>query len=133
MDYKNGKIYKIVCNITGDVYIGSTTQPLAKRLSRHKSNKDCSSSQIISRGDYVIVLIEAFPCENKGELFKRERYHYDIIPNINKLRPFVTEEESIESHRVLNDKWYQANTEAISKKAKAKYQAKKEANQVNTI
>ena len=24
-DYKNGKIYKIVCNITNEMYIGSTT------------------------------------------------------------------------------------------------------------
>jgi len=98
MNYKNGKVYKIVCNITGEVYIGSCITTLAKRFYQHKhKNNTCSSKQITDRGDCVIVLIEAYPCENKSELFKRERYHYDRIPNINKYRPFVTEVESIES------------------------------------
>ena len=38
MDYKNSKIYRIVCNTTNKQYIGSTTQPLFKRLSKHKCN-----------------------------------------------------------------------------------------------
>ncbi len=38
MDYKNSKIYRIVCNETGETYIGSTTQTLTKRLSKHKEN-----------------------------------------------------------------------------------------------
>ena len=38
MDYKNGKIYKIVSDLTDKIYIGSTTQPLYKRHSKHKGN-----------------------------------------------------------------------------------------------
>jgi hypothetical protein len=100
MNYNNGKIYQIVCNITGEVYIGSCITTLVKRLyqHKHKTNK-CSSKQIIDRGDYVIVLIEEFPCENKSELFKRERYHFDLIPNINRNRPYVSEGERIEYDR----------------------------------
>ena len=123
MNYKNGKIYKIVCNITGEVYIGSCITTLAKRLSSHKHKKDCSSKQITDRGDYVIVLIEAYPCENKSELFKRERYHYDMIPNINSRRPFITEEECIESNKAR----YEANREALLAKQKAYAAANKEA------
>jgi hypothetical protein len=38
-DYQLAKIYKIVCNITCDVYIGSTCEPiLARRLAGHVSN-----------------------------------------------------------------------------------------------
>jgi len=37
-DYQKGKIYKIVCNETGLVYIGSTTQALSQRLQGHKKN-----------------------------------------------------------------------------------------------
>ncbi len=38
-DYKLGKIYKIVCNITGKVYYGSTCEPtLARRLAKHAGN-----------------------------------------------------------------------------------------------
>lgn len=36
--YQNGKIYKIVSVSTSDVYIGSTTKDLKKRLSEHKSH-----------------------------------------------------------------------------------------------
>ena len=35
-DYKNGKIYCIRNNITDDIYIGSTTQPLSKRMVCHR-------------------------------------------------------------------------------------------------
>ena len=39
MDYKNGKIYKIVCNTTGLQYIGSTCNPyLSTRLAGHRSD-----------------------------------------------------------------------------------------------
>jgi hypothetical protein len=113
MDYANGKIYKIVCNITGEVYVGSSTTTLAKRLYLHTKKKNtCSSKQIIDRGDYVIVLIEAFPCANKSELFQRERYHYDLIPNINKQRPFTTEEERIEENSTRCKAYREANKEA---------------------
>jgi predicted GIY-YIG superfamily endonuclease len=34
-DYSKGKIYKIVCNKTGLVYIGSTCRSLEQRLKEH--------------------------------------------------------------------------------------------------
>jgi len=128
MDYANGKIYKIVCNITGECYIGSSTQPLAKRLYLHKNKKNkCRSKQIIDRGDYVIVLIEAFPCANKSELFQRERYHFDLIPNINRQRPFVTEEERKETNSTQIKAYRETNREAYLAQKKAYYEANKEA------
>jgi hypothetical protein len=39
-NYANGKIYKIVCNITGEQYIGATTQKLSQRLTCHVSKKN---------------------------------------------------------------------------------------------
>jgi hypothetical protein len=38
MNYQNGKIYTIRSYQTDDVYYGSTTQPLSKRLSGHKAH-----------------------------------------------------------------------------------------------
>ena len=35
-DYSQGKIYKIVCNKTGLVYIGSTCRSLDERLKEHE-------------------------------------------------------------------------------------------------
>ena len=35
--YSRGKIYKIICNVTGLVYVGSTCEPaLARRLAGHR-------------------------------------------------------------------------------------------------
>ena len=37
-DYKNGKIYCIRNNITDDIYVGSTTQTLCKRMAKHRND-----------------------------------------------------------------------------------------------
>jgi hypothetical protein len=81
-NYQNGKIYIIVCNITDECYIGSTTEPtLARRLAKHvkdykvwKSGKSGKvySYDIIGRGDYQMLLIENFPCNSRDELTSRE-------------------------------------------------------------
>lgn len=92
--YQSGKIYKIVCNITGDIYIGSTYRRLKDRLWAHKSkgNKTCSKN-IIDRGDYKIELIEDYPCETKQELNNREGHWQLQIKCINEQREGKTEEE----------------------------------------
>ena len=38
VNYQNGKIYRIVCNTTDEVYIGSTVITLSKRLAKHNSD-----------------------------------------------------------------------------------------------
>ena len=81
MDYKNGKIYSIRSYQCNDVYYGSTTQPLSKRLSLHRANyklwKDgkynyVTSYEILKYDDYYIELIEEYPCKNRMELEQRE-------------------------------------------------------------
>jgi post-segregation antitoxin (ccd killing protein) len=83
MNYNNGKIYSIRSHQTDDVYVGSTTQPLSKRLSKHrqefnrwknenKNKKYYSSFEILKYDDAYIELIEAYPCNSKEELEKRE-------------------------------------------------------------
>ena len=61
-DYSKAKIYKIVCNISGETYYGSTTQPLWKRMGhhRHKSN-NANSKQIIQRGNYCLLYTSPSP------------------------------------------------------------------------
>jgi len=92
-DYSQGKIYKIVCNKTGLVYIGSTSSSLETRLKGHendckrylnkKTNHLISSIFVIVNNDYKIELIENYPCNNKQELIKREYYYIDNIDCIN--------------------------------------------------
>lgn len=84
--YSRGKIYKIECNITGNVYIGSTIEPtLARRLSGHTKQynlykqgnitKYITSIKILEGGDYNIYLIENYPCLSKDELHAREGHY----------------------------------------------------------
>jgi saccharopine dehydrogenase-like NADP-dependent oxidoreductase len=80
-DYKNSKIYAIKSNKTKKVYIGSTTQEIAKRLIDHRTkykqykNGKCNyitSFEIIKHGDAYVQIIELFPCNSKKELEERE-------------------------------------------------------------
>lgn len=91
-NYQESKIYKLVCLNTGMIYVGSTTQPLCKRLAGHKAKTNrARSKKIIEGGNYIILLIENFPCNSVEELFKRE---YEVICATNCInRKLLTEEE----------------------------------------
>ena len=105
MDYKNGKIYKLV-NRHGLTYVGSTTQSLTKRKSIHKSHynaylKGCDHKKMTTSIEVFkddpdgvdIVLIEKYPCNDKMELHERERYHIECMDCINKIIPTRTKKE----------------------------------------
>ena len=93
-NYSNGKVYEIICRITGERYIGSTVDTLARRLSKHRSlNSHCISKNIIIRGDYYINLLDECDCENKMQLLKKEREWYDKLNCINLVRPIANVEE----------------------------------------
>ena len=115
VNYQLGKIYKIVCRITGEVYVGSTCEPsLARRLGNHRTkcktfhekNKGSliSSYQIILRGDYYIDLLENCPCNSSDELRKKEREYYDRIECINKFRPYQFVEERKADQKIYDKK-----------------------------
>jgi hypothetical protein len=96
VNYSNGKIYKIICNITNECYIGSTCEPiLARRLAGHVANyksylkgkgNNVTSFKIIANGNYNIVLIELFPCDTKDELYSRESHYTQTIQCVNKIK-----------------------------------------------
>ena len=46
-DYTNGKIYCIRNNVDDDIYIGSTTQALSKRMAKHRSNINSKKSRAL--------------------------------------------------------------------------------------
>ena len=101
MDYSNGKIYCIRNHITHDVYIGSSCQPLCKRLSWHKSSINKKTKQNINKKtkqnfplyikmreldkrNFYIELIENYPCSNKEELRAREGHYIRELATLNK-------------------------------------------------
>lgn len=80
-DYSKGKIYCIRSPHTDEVYIGSTIQPLSKRLGEHRKQfrwwkkgeyRFVSSFKVIEHGDEYIELIEEYSCESKEQLQRRE-------------------------------------------------------------
>ena len=70
-DYKNGKIYCVRNTVDDDVYVGSTTQPLSKRMACHRRGmkgykKDrmfYSKMNELGVDKFYIELIEECPCE----------------------------------------------------------------------
>jgi hypothetical protein len=122
-NYQLGKIYKIVCNTTGLTYYGSTCEPtLARRLAGHigsyrkwkngKKISNISSHQIFEIDDYVIVLVELFPCDSNMELHQRERYHIENNDCVNKVIPTRTREEYNLEHPNRNIDYYAKNKDA---------------------
>ena len=125
MKYDNGKIYKLSDNTNGNIYIGSTTQPLYKRKSQHKTDAkriNCKSKSIIENGDYDIILIENYPCKSKEELLTRERYYIDNTDCINQVRCYISEDERKEYKKEYD----LINKDIKNEKAKAWYQSNKD-------
>jgi hypothetical protein len=145
-DYSDGKIYKLV-SPSGLTYIGSTTQTLNARRTKHKGYylarisgkevKNVTSIQLFIEDpeDIEIILIEKFPCESKKELFKRERFYIESIKCVNKYMPFkepeekkISQKEYRDSHKekskVYNQKYREKNRDKVLAK-------KREYNEVN--
>jgi hypothetical protein len=89
MNYSASKIYKIVNSIDSLVYIGSTTQTLAKRFYKHKIDSKTVINKFYQHVNNIggwdlckILLIENFKCASKEELRAREFYHQQQLDTI---------------------------------------------------
>jgi hypothetical protein len=134
VNYQLGKIYRIVCNTTGLVYVGSTCEPtLAKRLQNHKrdykryldgSNKYITSFKSLENNNYEIILIESYPCSSKDELHQRERHHIETMECVNKVIPGRTKKEYAVDNRhsiFENQKKYREENKDRTKANKKKW------------
>ena len=130
-NYSKAKIYKIVCNITGETYYGSTTQPLSVRIGGHrkhakKEEYKITSKPIILRGNYDIVLCEECPCENKEQLHARERKWIEENECVNKVIPGRTPAEWREANNEYQKNYQEANQEQLKQKCKEYREANQE-------
>ena len=134
-DYSKGKIYRIVCNVTGEVYIGSTTQELERRLYGHIHSAvismQCSSDTIIKRGDYKIELLENYPCNSKEALLWKEREWYDKTDCINRFSPIQSRTEKL---KYMNE-WHHLHKDEKNriKRLKIKCECGKEFNRGDIV
>lgn len=118
MDYKNGKIYKIVDNAYTKMYIGSTTQPLSKRFYCHKNNyflwKNGKHNKTtvynifdeFGINNCKIELIINYPCNSKDELEKKEGEYIKNNECVNKCIPRRTKKEYYEDNKDKLKEYY---------------------------
>jgi hypothetical protein len=134
--YKNGKIYRIICLYTGKYYYGSTYLTIRERLRNHKKNYTSylngtgsytTSYEIIKNNNFVIELVEEYPCSNKRELEKQEDIYIKKFMTdelcCNKQRAYTTKEERKEYMKEYlkeykKDYWIEKCDEIIEKRKK---------------
>jgi group I intron endonuclease len=144
INYSNGKIYAIRNTINEQLYIGSTTQPLPKRMSWHRKSRTC----IIKRTyplykafseygieNFYIELIENYPCNSKEELVAREGYFirkfYSFKNGYNKIVPNRTRQEYIADNKeIITQKKHEYNMKNSDKISAHNQQYKQKYNAV---
>jgi hypothetical protein len=128
-DYQKGKIYKLWSPQGNEIYIGSTVNSLAKRLSQHKAGNNCCNSKYLFENYNVvrIELIEEYPCNNKMELDRKEGEH--IRGNdkcLNRSIAGRTKKEYNENNKEKLKEYYQNNKEKKKEYRKEYYENNKE-------
>ena len=137
--YENGKIYKLVNNVDDKIYVGSTCTTLVKRKYGHiyeiKINRNNCPVYVhlrtVGYENVEIILIEKYPCVDKMELHKRERYWIDYLnPELNFVIPTRTYKEwrkdNAEIIKEKKKKYRKDNAEIIKEKNKKYYERNKE-------
>ena len=127
----SARIYKIVCNKTGMVYVGSTIQTLKYRLTKHKCNYKCylngkghytTSFKILENNDYYIDLIEEFNYNTKKDIFDKESGYIREIECVNKYIPNRTKKEYYNDNKDKRNeygkKYYEDNKDKLNENKK---------------
>jgi group I intron endonuclease len=97
IDYKNTKIYKIICNDENvkHIYVGYSTNitdriRVHRRVSKNPKNKSYTSKpyRIIREhggwDNWRVEILEEYSCLSKMEARKRENYWFKILqPSLN--------------------------------------------------
>ena len=121
-DYKNGKIYCIRNNINDDVYVGSTTQPLSKRMAKHREDAKrenkmhrtfYSKVNEIGIENFYIELIEDYPCESLEQLRKREGHYIRKMGTLNQQIAGRTGKEWEQDNKEKRKEYFEQNKDKI--------------------
>ena len=127
MDYKNAKIYCIRNYTDDDIYVGSTCQPLSKRMADHRiainSKRDFNMNLYVKMrehgaNNFYIELLEEYPCENKEQLRAKEGEYIRSLSTLNKR----IEGRTIEEWRKDNEEHLKDHYKSYYTKNKPKIQ-----------
>ena len=152
-DYKNGKIYCIRNNADDDIYVGSTTSSLSKRMAMHridmkgykKNRRVYVKMNELGVEQFYIELIENYPCETLEQLRQREGYYIRKMGTLNTQVAGRTKEQwkldniehckarykeyhklNKEIHNEKNKQWREEHVEEMKEYRKQWYKANKE-------
>ena len=126
-NYQNSKIYTIRCKLDDSlIYVGSTTQPLSKRMVEHRSKHNKDNSDNYSKPLYVkmreigidqfyIELYEDYPCERKEQL---EQHEGEIIRSIGTLNKVVAGVQYRKNVTEYNKMYWTTNKAEMKEKNK---------------
>ena len=130
-DYNGGKIYCIRNTIDNDIYVGSTCQPLSKRMAKHRNRTNEVKYKHIRLynkmnehgvGSFYIELIEDCPCESVEQLRRREGHFIREVGTLNsKVSGRTKKEWELENDDHIKQQkreWRAANKEHIAQKDK---------------
>ena len=93
MDYSKAKVYCIRNYNDSDIYVGSTCQPLSKRMADHRTamnhKRDFNITLYVKvreqgANNFYIELLEDYPCQNKEQLGAKEGEYIRKISTLNK-------------------------------------------------
>lgn len=133
LDYTLGKIYKISSESKGLCYYGSTTKELDARLKSHrykysffKNGKTnyVSVNDILDCDDAKIELVEAFPCNNRKELDKKEGEYIKNNECVNLYIPGRNLKEYYQDNKEMYKQRYNKDKDKI----KQRYEERKKNN-----
>jgi predicted GIY-YIG superfamily endonuclease len=126
-----GRVYKLYSNLGPEIYIGSTTLPLKKRLQLHKSEtkrfiegkipNKCISSDIIRKYDKA-VKIELIKEYNVVDTLHLKVYEQLCI---NKMNP-INIKSAFNIIRLVNKNYYDEHRDRILELKRIKYHQNKQ-------
>jgi hypothetical protein len=106
--YSQGKIYKLYTKEGDECYIGSTIQPLWRRLQVHKyPTNRCRSRELFEKYKCIeIELLEEYPCNTRYELEAREKEYIKKTDNCinNNKENYVNCSEEVKRSVASNDR-----------------------------
>jgi group I intron endonuclease len=142
--YEHSKVYKLVNDNDDEIYVGSTTDALHKRMYSHKRDAKAKPNMRVYHHlnkvgfeNVRIVLIELFSCNSREELIRRERHWFDILkPSLNTTLPSRTTQQyrldNRETLRKQNKEWEKNNREYVSQKKREWREKNREAYNAST-
>ena len=110
-DYNKSIIYKLVDRETGYTYFGATREPINRRISKHRCRKSCKCSDIITKNDFDVEVLEEYNTDeiNKIFLLERERHYICNFDCVNKVIPLQTRRQYYEKNKTYllkKQKWW---------------------------